>query len=97
MACCVMGKVGLVLPVADIADELTRHIPTSAVSVQDDVKEIVNFLKSSAPHDFTLYKPGTLERRIIRRMGLVGLTPGDTAGYLALLKASGEETYTYQI
>jgi two-component system CheB/CheR fusion protein len=85
------GMVDLVLPVADIADQLARRSPTHTVSVQDGVKEIVSFLKSSALHDFTLYKPGTLERRIIRRMGLVGLPPGDTAGYLALLKANGEE------
>jgi two-component system CheB/CheR fusion protein len=97
------GMVGLVLPVADIPAALARHRERLAMPAQDwapdetpdraaeGVKEIIGFLKSSALHDFTLYKPGTLERRIARRMGLAGFAPGDTTGYLAMLTANAAE------
>jgi two-component system, chemotaxis family, CheB/CheR fusion protein len=85
------GMVDLVLPVEDIAAALASHRERLAAPAQDGVKKIIAFLKSSELHDFTLYKPGTLERRIARRMGLSGLSPGDTAGYLALLKSNSEE------
>jgi two-component system, chemotaxis family, CheB/CheR fusion protein len=85
------GMVDLVLPVAGIAAALARHQYPLAAPVKDDVKEIIGLLKSSELHDFTLYKPATLERRIVRRMGLSGLSPDDTAGYLALLKSNSEE------
>ena len=85
------GMVDLVLPVAGIAAVLARHQQPFDAPVKDDIKEIIGLLKSSELHDFTLYKPGTLERRIARRIGLSRLLPGDTAGYLALLKSSSEE------
>lgn len=85
------GAVDLVLPVAGIAAALARHRLRAGAAANVDVKDIIAFLKSSELHDFTLYKPGTLERRIARRMGLAGYSPGDTAGYLALLKTNGEE------
>lgn len=88
------GAVDLVLPVIDIAAALSRHRERLAAPAQDRIKEIVGFLKSSALHDFTLYKPGTLERRIARRMALTGYSPSDTAGYLSLLKANDEEAAT---
>ncbi len=94
------GMVDLVLPVAGIAAALARHqqpyaqppaAPVPAAPVKDGIGEIIGLLKSSKLHDFTLYKPGTLERRIARRIGLSGLSPADTAGYLALLKSNSEE------
>ncbi len=85
------GVVDLILPVAGIAEALVRHRTPLAAPVQDGIKAIIGFLKSNKLHDFTLYKPGTLERRIARRMGLSVFSPGDTAGYLALLKSNSEE------
>ena len=48
---------------------------------------ILDLLRAGTGHDFTLYKPGTLERRISRRMGLVNLQPADIARYQDMLKA----------
>jgi two-component system CheB/CheR fusion protein len=51
--------------------------------------EILELLRTSASHDFTLYKKGTLQRRIERRMGLGGL---DTMqSYLDKLRADPAE------
>lgn len=57
----------------------------------DDVSQIVDLLRLKTPHDFTLYKPGTLQRRIERRMGLVALNPTGKVNYLALLKSDPNE------
>lgn len=85
------GVVDLILPVMDIAAALARHREELAAPAQDGIKEIIGFLKSSALHDFTLYKPGTLERRIARRMILAGFALTETAGYLAMLQADAAE------
>jgi two-component system CheB/CheR fusion protein len=85
------GKVDLVLPVEDIAGALTRHRDSVAGLEQSGLQDIVAFLKSSARHDFTLYKPGTLERRIDRRMSMAGFSATQTSDYLALLKSDAEE------
>ena len=55
------------------------------------VAAIVALLKQTTPHDFTHYKPGTLERRVARRMALLGLERGNLAGYLDLLRQSEPE------
>ncbi len=85
------GMVDLVLPVDEIAAELVRHRAHLAGPGQSGLQEIVAFLKSSALHDFTLYKPGTLERRVARRMAMAGLSPAETSSYLARLKADPQE------
>ena len=53
--------------------------------------DIISFLGEYAAQDISLYKRGTLERRIVRRMALVGCGPGETARYLEMLKANSEE------
>ncbi|MDR3520861.1 MAG: chemotaxis protein CheB, partial [Acidocella sp.] len=89
------GVVDIVLPVADIPAALIRHHeslgPAANGKTHGSITEIIALLKSNALHDFTLYKPGTLERRIARRMALAGLSASDTASYLALLKANASE------
>ena len=47
--------------------------------------DILSFLKETTSQDFSQYKPGTIGRRIERRMGLLAVLPGDFAGYLDLL------------
>ena len=47
--------------------------------------EIIAVLKDNTSHDFRQYKPGTLERRIERRMTLLALQPGNFTAYLDLL------------
>jgi len=66
------GEADLVLPVADIPAALARHLEqrtepppeASQDNAQINITEIIAFLKSSDLHDFSLYKAGTLERRI---------------------------------
>ena len=52
---------------------------------------IIELLRTSTPHDFRLYKPGTLRRRIERRMEIAGIPAGDMAGYLDLLREDATE------
>ncbi|HUW80892.1 MAG TPA: CheR family methyltransferase, partial [Acidocella sp.] len=51
----------------------------------------IALLKSRTVHDFTLYKPGTLERRIARRMDMAGIAENDTSSYLAMLQNNEKE------
>ena len=53
--------------------------------------QIIAFLKDKTPHDFRQYKPGTLERRIERRIALLGLEHGNLAAYLDRLHADAGE------
>ena len=94
------GLVDHVLPVAEIAFVLDRkHRPDAEASLADGkvahpldcMTEIINLLRSSTAHDFKLYKPGTLQRRIERRMAMAGMGGGDMARYLDLLRADAGE------
>ncbi|MFM0283351.1 chemotaxis protein CheB [Paraburkholderia sediminicola] len=68
-----------------------QDIQPDAVSHGDTVNRIVKLLRSKTAYDFTLYKPGTLERRIERRMGMEGLDAGDMARYLDILESAPQE------
>lgn len=52
---------------------------------------IVDLLRTRTGHDFTLYKQGTLERRIERRMALAGIEPQAKARYLERLATDPAE------
>lgn len=96
------GLVDLVLPVAEIPGALatcnpkrpTTHARGGAVP-QDDVPtwlpEIVDLLRVRTSHDFTLYKPGTLHRRVERRMAMAGIPADGVAGYLKMLQSNPTE------
>ena len=96
------GAVDLVLPAAEIAEALIRHaqgalqslLPDaspSSVKLGGQLDEIIELLRSKTAHDFTYYKPGTLTRRIERRMALVGLDADRVAPYLEMLKTNTDE------
>jgi two-component system CheB/CheR fusion protein len=96
------GEVDLVLPLAGIADTLVTHgrrrtevSPLVHSVPEPDVKcgpaEIIELLRVKTNHDFTLYKPGTLQRRITRRMAISGIESGDIGQYLALLRTNAQE------
>ena len=96
------GLVELVLPVAKIPDALGKDRPRSMVkrpqhglSSQDDahdrLPEIINLLLAKTTHNFTLYKQGTLRRRIERRMGLATIEAHDMDRYLKLLHSDPQE------
>lgn len=56
--------------------------PTTSATLLD----IIKVLRSKTAHDFTSYKPGTLQRRVERRMGMKGLSLNDMDQYLALIE-----------
>ncbi|HWD98050.1 MAG TPA: chemotaxis protein CheB, partial [Bryobacteraceae bacterium] len=85
--------VDLVLTPAGIAQELVRIKQHPYVSDPDmtraradqerDFSEVLNILRSTSAVDFSMYKPGTIRRRIYRRMALHKLeTPGDYVRFL---------------
>ena len=47
---------------------------------------IVDLLRTRTAHDFSLYKPGTLQRRTERRMAMTGIDTDDMARYLDVLR-----------
>jgi two-component system CheB/CheR fusion protein len=52
---------------------------------------VIDLLREKTPHDFRLYKPGTLQRRIEQRMTLAGIAADDAARYLDLLRRDPHE------
>jgi len=67
--------------------------PTSGAPGErpEDFADILALLKDITGQDFSQYKPGTIGRRISRRMGLLAIPLGDFAGYLARLHKEPEE------
>jgi two-component system, chemotaxis family, CheB/CheR fusion protein len=95
------GAVDLVLPVAKIPEVLGRYcrqmylkaesgaaVPHST-QAESGLAAIVEILRAKTPHDFTLYKPGTLQRRIERRMAMAAVT--DSGRYLEMLQQDPRE------
>ncbi|HEY5305764.1 MAG TPA: CheR family methyltransferase, partial [Pseudolabrys sp.] len=94
--------VDLVLRTAKIPDaliEFSRRIaapdghdgPVSRDKAPDRLAEMVDLLRTTTDHDFTLYKPGTLQRRIERRMAMAGLGTDDISRYLDILRSDAGE------
>ncbi len=89
------GAIDLILPVAKIAgaliDPVLRTSKGDKVAVADTacLPEIIDLVRTSTSHDFTLYKMGTLQRRIERRMGLAGLVT--MSSYLETLRSDPVE------
>ena len=90
------GLVDLILPVAKMPAALVARgrkiiAPSRSAQPQDRLPEIIELLRSRAAHDFTLYKKGTLRRRIERRMAMAGIERDDTERYLAFLGTNPPE------
>ena len=83
------GAVDLVLPIAEMPAALLRQSRQPAHARDDRLADIVALLRQKTATDFSLYKPGTLRRRIDRRIGMAGAAGLD--GYLALLAESATE------
>jgi hypothetical protein len=84
------GAVDLVLPAAEIPAALVRYSRRKArqangAATQDAapdwLPEFVALLRTKTAHDFTLYKHGTLQRRIERRMAMTATAAGDMDRY----------------
>lgn len=93
------GLVDAVLTVASIPAALIAHIagqnaggaPGLPARTDDILPHIIELLRKNTAHDFTLYKMGTLQRRIERRMALASLPATDMAQYLAMLENDSAE------
>ncbi len=94
------GAVDLVLPVAKIPEALVSYQQRIALThtqngsrpqgvPQNWFPEIIDLLRTKTPHDFTLYKPGTLQRRIERRMAMASI--GNMDRYLEILRHNTSE------
>jgi two-component system CheB/CheR fusion protein len=92
------GAVDLVLPIAKMSAAMVqfgRHLVNEPAAVPATqlawTPQIVELLRRKTAHDFSLYKGGTVQRRIERRMAMAGIEPGDGGRYLDLLGTSQVE------
>jgi two-component system CheB/CheR fusion protein len=96
------GAVDLVLPVAKIPDALVKYDRRMALTrtqnslrpqdtAEDWLPEIINLLRTNTVHDFRHYKPGTLQRRIERRMAMAAIETDDIDRYLRALHGDAGE------
>jgi two-component system, chemotaxis family, CheB/CheR fusion protein len=94
------GQVDLVLRVAEMPARIIdyrnrlQQIDTSPALVDpaeepDALREILSLLRVRTGHDFANYKPGTLLRRLQRRIHVVGLS--DLASYARMLREQPSE------
>src|SRR6201984_257478 len=95
------GAVDLVLPVPKIPETLAKYGRQLVLNGKrrkglapddhppDRLAEIVDLLRTRTAHDFSLYKPGTLVRRLERRMALAGVD--DSGRYLEMLRQDSGE------
>jgi two-component system CheB/CheR fusion protein len=86
------GAVDFVLAAAGIGAALQRFADgLGRAKIAAGTADIIALLKSVTAHDFTLYKTGTMDRRIARRMSMAGFSAGDTARYIERLRTDEDE------
>ena len=96
------GAVDLVLPVAKIPEALTtydrrmnfarvQNSSRAKETAPDWLPEIIELLRLQVGHDFRLYKPGTLQRRIERRMAMAAIETDGMERYLEALRSDPDE------
>ena len=96
------GAVDLVLPVAKIPEALVRYDRRMTLTrvqnglhgkdaPQEWLPEIIELLRAKTAHDFRLYKQGTLQRRIERRMAMAAVDSDDMERYLEILRNDANE------
>ena len=96
------GAVDLILPVAQIPPALMSyserldglHAQLTArpqIEGHDWLFDIIDLLRTKTAHNFTLYKPGTLQRRIERRMALATIEASNMERYLEFLRGHPDE------
>lgn len=96
------GVVDLVLPVRKIPTALAAYDATRQIGSREDgadnespvlkrLPDVIALLRGKTTHDFTLYKSGTLQRRIERRMAMAGIEPGNVDQYLDTLQRDADE------
>jgi two-component system CheB/CheR fusion protein len=94
------GQVDRVLPAADIGPALASYKPGASGVAKAPVPsqapaawlaQVVDLLRERTALDFRLYKHGTLQRRIERRMALAGIEADAIDRYLDILKKDSSE------
>lgn len=94
------GVVDMILPVEKIPRALQKYAKGAAFkrkgnrvepspSAQTNLPEIIDLLRARTSHNFALYKPGTLLRRMERRMAIAGIPDRDR--YMAVLRKDSSE------
>jgi two-component system CheB/CheR fusion protein len=94
------GLRGPALPIPELAQTLVRHVAAIAARCQGPVAltragvpeippEVWKAIRDSTGRDLSGYKPGTVARRIARRMQLLGIEA--LSAYLARLESDPEE------
>jgi two-component system CheB/CheR fusion protein len=90
------GAVHQTLKLADIPAALAAHkqgpgepgVAREAIGHElapQALHAIIDLLRGRTAHDFSLYKQGTLQRRIERRMAMMALQPRDSVRYIEIL------------
>jgi two-component system CheB/CheR fusion protein len=85
------GAVDIVLKLADIPSAIIQRQRTPraekahTAQVPDRLPEIIEMLRVRTAHDFTLYKPGTLKRRVERRMAMAAIGANEMEKYVEIL------------
>ncbi len=93
------GCADAVLPLAKMPAALAvfakglRPVPSRVPAPADEpaLPKIIALLRANTAHDFTLYKMGTMQRRIERRMAIASPTLTDMGAYLVVLEDDAEE------
>ena len=92
------GCADQILPIAEIPAAVVRHDPHPLQPVGNTApgeaavfQAILDLVRHRTDMDFGLYKPGTVRRRIERRIGLAGLKVTEAAAYLARLSTDDAE------
>jgi two-component system CheB/CheR fusion protein len=94
------GAVDKVLPLAAIPAALAGFAqrptaraadPATGKPSEDWLGAIVDLLRKKAAHDFRLYKPGTLRRRVEQRMGRAGIEATEFHRYHTMLTTDPAE------
>ncbi len=80
-----------VLPIPLIGAALKAFAQLPGRDDTDVFEAVIDLACARSPHDFRLYKPGTLRRRIEQRMLLSKISLDEPASYLALLNENGAE------
>ena len=94
------GCADLILPVAKIPEAIIGYChqayvkdhgkaPSPGPAAEHDIAEIIALLSATTSHDFSLYKSGTLQRRVERRMAMAGIE--HSAHYLQALRSDLKE------
>ncbi len=96
------GVVDLVLPIENMPEAISKYgrrvglmqSPDGVrpvATAQDWLPDIIELLRVKTDHDFTLYKHGTMRRRIERRMAMAALEADDMYRYLDMLRGDQNE------